>query len=111
MVKGYEYAIAEGEITAASCATGAVAIPLSRWSSIARRGWYSGDIHIHHISPKTCRLEMEAEDLNVANILTSDFTADQDQFEGRPERALEPRPAGVRHAGVSQSTISATCAC
>ena len=27
---------------------------------------------------------MDAEDLNVANILTSDFTVDQDQFEGRP---------------------------
>lgn len=79
VVKGYEYAVAEGEITAA------VSILLSRWSRIARRGWFSGDIHIHHISPKTCRLEMEAEDLNVANILTSDFTADQDRFQGRTD--------------------------
>jgi hypothetical protein len=62
---------------------GAFTIPLSRWSALPRRGWYSGDIHIHHISPKTCRLEMEAEDLNVANILTSDFTVDQDRFEGK----------------------------
>ena len=79
MVKGYEYAIGEGEIA------GPGPIPLSRWSRIARRGWFSGDIHIHHISPKTCRLEMEAEDLDVANILTSDFTADQDRFQGRAD--------------------------
>jgi hypothetical protein len=50
---------------------------------MAERGWYGGDTHIHHIAPKTCRLEMDAEDLNVANILTSDFTKDQAEFEGR----------------------------
>ncbi len=45
--------------------------------------WRGGDIHIHNISPKTCRLEMQAEDLDVANILTSDFTTGQQEFEGR----------------------------
>ncbi|MCW5978212.1 MAG: CehA/McbA family metallohydrolase [Bryobacteraceae bacterium] len=83
VIKGYEYGIAEGEITEAAIRDGSYAIPLSRWSSLGDRGWYSGDIHIHHIAPKTCRLEMDAEDLNVANILTSDFTTDQDEFEGR----------------------------
>jgi hypothetical protein len=83
VIKGYEYVIAEGEITAGAALSGAVTIPLSRWSSIPKQGWYSGDIHIHHISPRTCRLEMEAEDLHVANILTSDFTTDQEQFEGK----------------------------
>lgn len=81
VIKGYEYVIAEGEITAAN--SGEVIIPLSRWSSIPRQGWYSGDIHIHNISPRTCRLEMDAEDLHVANILTSDFTHDQEQFTGK----------------------------
>jgi hypothetical protein len=83
VIKGYEYAIAEGTMDASSIRDGAVTIPLSRWSSLSQKGWYSGDIHIHHIAPKTCRLEMDAEDLNVANILTSDFTLDQEQFEGR----------------------------
>jgi len=81
VLKGYEYAMAEGEISAAQLRDGAYTIPLSRWSNVSERGWYSGDIHIHHIAPKTCRLEMDAEDLNVANILTSDFTFDQDQFD------------------------------
>ena len=83
VIKGYEYVMAEGEIAAGNLRGGAATIPLSRWSDVGRRGWYSGDIHIHHIAPRSCRLEMEAEDLNVANILTSDFTADQDQFEGK----------------------------
>jgi hypothetical protein len=83
VLKGYEYGIVGGELTAAQAREGVFTIPLSRWSSMADRGWYSGDIHIHHISPKTCRLEMDAEDLNVANILTSDFTQDKAEFEGR----------------------------
>ena len=83
VIKGYEYTIAEGTLTADQARNGVATIPLSRWSRLAGRDWYSGDIHIHHISPKTCRLEMEAEDLNVANILTSDFTNDQEEFEGR----------------------------
>jgi hypothetical protein len=82
-VRGYEYQISEGTLTADAVKDGAATIELERWSSVGRDGYYSGDVHIHHISPKTCRLEMEAEDLDVAHILTSDFTADQDEFEGR----------------------------
>jgi len=82
IIKGYEFVIAEGEISPGVLRDGAIAIPLSRWSSLADRGWYGGDNHIHHVSPKTCRLEMDAEDLDVANILTSDFTLDQAEFEG-----------------------------
>ena len=86
VIKGYEYVIAEGELDANPARGGAITIPLARWSEVARHGWYSGDIHIHHISPKTCRLEMDAEDLNVANILTGDFTTDHEQFEGKVNR-------------------------
>jgi hypothetical protein len=81
-IKGYEYVIAEGEVSTGTLRDGGITIPLSRWSSLADRGWYSGDNHIHHVSPKTCRLEMDAEDLDIANILTSDFTLDQAEFEG-----------------------------
>src|SRR5258706_8277988 len=80
VIKGDEFVIAEGRISPEELHGGAITIPLPKWSSLAERGWYSGDIHIHHISPKTCRLEMEAEDLDIANILTSDFTFDQTEF-------------------------------
>src|ERR1051326_4699637 len=86
VIKGYEFAIAEGPISDDEVRHGGVTIPLAKWSSLSERGWYSGDIHIHHISPKTCRVEMDAEDLDVANILTSDFTFDQSEFEGRLNR-------------------------
>ena len=82
-VKGYEYLIGEGKIRSEDLRNSSFSVPIRRWSALADRGWYSGDIHIHHITPGSCRLEMDAEDLNVANILTSDFTTDQDQFEGR----------------------------
>ena len=83
VIKGYEYTIAGGELDLSGARGGTFTIPLTRWSAIFERGWFAGDNHIHHISPKTCRLEMDAEDLNVANILTSDFTRDQAEFEGR----------------------------
>jgi len=86
VIKGYEFVIAEGEISPSHLQDHGISIPLARWSSLADRGWYSGDIHIHHISPRTCHLEMDAEDLNVANILTSDFTSDQCEFEGKVNR-------------------------
>ncbi len=83
VLKGYEYSIAEGDLTPAGVRDGVFTVPLSRWSSLSTQGWYSGDVHIHHIAPQTCRLEMDAEDLDVANLLTSDFTTDQKEFEGR----------------------------
>jgi hypothetical protein len=86
VIKGYEFVIAEGRISADELRDAGFTISLAKWSSLAGQGWYSGDIHIHHISPKTCRLEMDAEDLDVANILTSDFTFDQSEFEGRLNR-------------------------
>jgi len=86
ILKGFEYLIAEGEIPERA-RQGVHTVTLQRWSEVGRDGWRGGDIHIHHIAPGTCRLEMEAEDLNVANILTSDFTTDQERFEGRVNAA------------------------
>ena len=97
-VKGYEYLIGKGEIRREDLRDGSMTVPLRRWSALAERGWYGGDIHIHHIAPETCRLEMDAEDLNVANILTSDFTTDQNQFEGK----VNGLSAGRRLIYVSQ---------
>ena len=91
VIKGYEYLIAEGRISPDNLRGEEIVIPLSRWSSLADRGWYGGDNHIHHISPETCRLEMDAEDLDVANILTSDFTMDQSRFEGKVNRYSSSR--------------------
>jgi len=84
LIKGFDFEIQEGVLQAQDARAGAITLRLNRWIRQQHEGWYSGDIHIHHIKPQTCRVEMEAEDLDVANILTSDFTQDQDQFEGKP---------------------------
>src|SRR5215831_7879271 len=42
VLKGYEYGIAGGELTASAARGGSFTIPISRWSAAADRGWYSG---------------------------------------------------------------------
>jgi len=81
VIKGYEYTIVGGELDARA-ARRTFTIPLSRWSAISAAAGTRRQPHSPHLA-KTCRLEMDAEDLNVANILTSDFTRDQAEFEGR----------------------------
>jgi hypothetical protein len=98
VLRGHEYQITEGTLTADAVKGGAATIELRWWSAVARNGYFSGDVHIHHISPKTCRLEMDAEGLDVAHILTSDFNADQHEFEGR----LNANSSGGRYIYVSQ---------
>ena len=41
VLKGYEYGIAVGELTASAARDGSFTIPLSRWSAVADRGWYA----------------------------------------------------------------------
>src|SRR5947207_14844853 len=40
VIKGYEFAIAEGRISAEILREGGIEIQLPRWSSLADRGWY-----------------------------------------------------------------------
>ena len=54
------------------------------------RGWYSGDVHVHHINAESALLEMKAEDLNVCNILISDFTKDHERYRGSIEPISDP---------------------
>ena len=43
---------------------------------------------------------MDAEDLNVANILTSDFTEDRAEFEGRLNSLFGRPQPDLRDAGI-----------
>jgi hypothetical protein len=97
VIKGHQYAIQEGELHLTDIRDGVINIPISRWSTFSP-DWYSGDIHIHYIAPQTCHLEMDAEDLNVANILTSDFTDDQENFRGK----IDPNSSNNRLIYVNQ---------
>lgn len=77
IVKGFAYKIYDKSFSA-SDVSGQLEIRLERWFEFPGTTWYSGDVHVHSIDPETGLLEMKAEDLNVCNILTSDFTTDQE---------------------------------
>ena len=42
---------------------------LKRWTNMNRRGWYSGDSHVHFLSAQGSHTEANGEDLNVVNML------------------------------------------
>ena len=85
VVKGYAYRFIDSAITI-SGETNNVNIRLEKWFTFPNgRKWYSGDVHTHEIDSATALLSMKAEDLNVCNILISDFTTDQRSFRGAPE--------------------------
>lgn len=60
---------------------------LRRWTNMNAQGWYSGDSHVHFLSPTGAHLEAQAEDLDVVNLLQSQwgslFTNTED-FIGAP---------------------------
>ena len=85
VVKGFVYRFIDTTINI-SPETDTINIKLEKWFEFpAGNKWYSGDVHVHYIDSSTALLEMKAEDLNVCNILVSDFTDDQASFRGAPE--------------------------
>ncbi len=65
---------------------------LKRWIDMNKRGWYSGDSHVHFLSTQGSHFESQAEDLNVVNLLQSQwgslFTNVED-FTGHPSITRE----------------------
>lgn len=85
VVKGYAYRFVNRMMTVSS-KTDSISIQLEKWFKFPNNvKWYSGDVHTHEIDSATALLSMKAEDLNVCNILISDFTTDQSSFRGTPE--------------------------
>jgi hypothetical protein len=66
---------------------------LKRWADLNAERWFSGDTHVHFLSTPGAHLEAQGEDLNVVNLLQSQwghlFTNTED-FVGRSV----PAPAG-----------------
>ena len=60
---------------------------LKRWTNMNARRWFSGDSHVHWLSSQGSHTEARAEDLNVVNLLQSQwgnhFTNTED-FTGEP---------------------------
>ena len=59
---------------------------IKRWTDMNARGWYSGDSHVHFLSPQGAHLESSAEDLNVVNLLQAQWGSlftNKEDFTGR----------------------------
>ena len=71
VLKGTEYLPATAKLTLTKDPPEPVTISLERWTNMNARGWYSGDTHVHFLDDHTARLEIQAEDLNVINVLAT----------------------------------------
>ena len=69
--KGAEYLPATATLTLTEDPPEPVTISLERWANMNALGWYSGDTHVHFLDDHTARLEIQAEDLNVINVLAT----------------------------------------
>ncbi len=60
---------------------------IKRWTNMNRQRWFSGDSHVHFLSPQGSHRESQAEDLNVVNLLQSQWGAlftNTEDFTGSP---------------------------
>lgn len=48
-------------------------LSIKRWTNMNAQGWYSGDSHVHFLSPQGAHRESQSEDLNVVNLLQSQW--------------------------------------
>ena len=62
-------------------------LELKRWIDMKSEGFYSGDTHVHFLSAQGSLTEAQAEDLNVVNLLQSQWGhlfTNTEEFTGRP---------------------------
>ena len=86
VARGFEYEPLRGEIEIKP-GQRELELRLDRWTDMNAQGWYSGDTHVHFLSGDGANIEAAGEDLNVVNVLQSQwgslFTNTED-FIGRP---------------------------
>jgi len=85
VARGFEYEPLREKITIAP-GQRELTLRLRRWTNMNAQGWYSGDSHVHFLGTQGAHLEAQGEDLNVVNLLQSQwghlFTNTED-FTGR----------------------------
>ena len=60
---------------------------IKRWINMNAQGWYSGDSHVHFLSTQGAHTESQGEDLNVVNLLQSQWGSlftNTEEFTGEP---------------------------
>lgn len=84
--RGYEYEPIRQRITIEP-GQRRLELRLKRWVDMNARGWYSGDTHVHFVSTVGGQREARAEDLNVVNLLLSQWGSlftNTEEFTGEP---------------------------
>ena len=86
VARGFEYEPLRASMTIAP-GQQELTLRLKRWTDMNARRWFSGDLHVHFLGAQGAHHEAAAEDLNVVNLLASQwghlFTNTED-FTGRP---------------------------
>jgi hypothetical protein len=102
--RGPEYLLLQREITVPEASTHEESFELRRWIHPAKRGWYSGDHHVHAagcshyesptegVTPEDMMRHILGEDLNVGCCLSWGpcWYHQKRYFEGRPHRLSQP---------------------
>ena len=93
VAKGFEYEPLR-EVVQIQPGQRELTLRLRRWKSMNAERWFSGDSHVHFLSTMGASLEAQCEDLNIVNLLQSQwghlFTNTED-FLGRPVSSLDGR--------------------
>ena len=86
VARGYEYEPLRTRVTIQP-GQQELTLRLKRWTNMNAQRWFSGDSHVHFLSTQGSHFESQGEDLNVVNLLQSQwgslFTNTED-FTGRP---------------------------
>jgi hypothetical protein len=85
VARGYEYEPLRERVTIEP-GQRELTLRLKRWIDMNSRGWYSGDTHVHFLSQQGAHVESQGEDLNVVNLLQSQWGAlftNTEEFTGR----------------------------
>jgi len=72
VARGYEYEPIR-DIVSIAPGQRELTLRLKRWAKMNESGWYSGDSHVHFLSAQGALLEQQGEDLNVVNLLQSQW--------------------------------------
>ena len=72
VARGYEYEPLRAKVNIAPGQQD-LELRLKRWINMNDRSWYSGDSHVHFLSTQGSHFESQAEDLNVVNLLQSQW--------------------------------------
>ena len=86
IARGFEYEPLRAKVNIAP-GQRELTLRINRWTDMNAKGWFSGDSHVHFLNPQGAHTEAQGEDLDVVNLLQSQwgslFTNTED-FTGEP---------------------------